>query len=145
MFPCSHVNYPAFFFFSFPYNLRNMKRIKANILKKKNKASKYKIKKSWDNGKKNLLNKIGKEIELNGFKKLKLPQKWAKRLDCHVKLKKRRNKKKINKTRHEIQRDDAALCCIKLKIYIYIKQLWKLEESCSWLLYEIKKRKKNWM
>lgn len=72
-----------------------MKRIKANILKKKkNKASKCKIKKSWDNGKKNLLNKIGKEIELNGFKKLKLPQKWAKRLDCHVKLKKRRNKKK---------------------------------------------------
>lgn len=89
-------------------------------------------------GKKNLLNKIGKEIELNSFKKLKLPQKWAKRL---LKLVVTWNwkKKEINKTRHEIQRDDA-LCCIKLKIDI--KQVWKLEESCSWLLYEIKKRKK---
>lgn len=58
-------------------------------------------------------------------------------IGCHVKLKKK--KKEINKTRHEIQRDDA-LCCIKLKIDI--KQVWKLEESCSWLLYEIKKRKK---
>lgn len=49
--------------------------------------------------------------------------------------KKKKQKEKKNKTRHEIQRDDAALCCIKLKIYIYktaLKTWGKLQLVTLW-------------